>query len=434
RIVTAFLEHFFPRYVEYDFTANLEEDLDRISADDLNWQDFLRKFWKDFSGNVAETKELRTTQVLDALNDYLGPYIFPAKADGSDPRGCPNCGNGQLSLKMGKFGSFIGCSNYPECKFTRQLSATGVGDAAGTEDGGQNGVRKLGIDPATQNEVTLRDGRFGPYVQLGEGEKPKRSSLPKGMSPDGVTLERALALLALPREVAKHPETGEKIVAGLGRFGPYVQHGKTYASLGKDDDVLEIGGNRAIDLIIAKEQIGSARGGNNAPGREIGNDATLGKIVAKAGRYGPYVTNGKINATLPKTTSAEAVTLDEAVALLKARAETGGGKKGKSKTPTVGEGDRLMGNDDDLGTIVAKSGRYGAYITNGTINATIPKDFSIESITLDDAVNWLRAKTSGGAAKKPVKKAAASKAEKSAAKAAAKKPAAKKAAAQKPAA
>ncbi|MGL4811622.1 MAG: type I DNA topoisomerase, partial [Beijerinckiaceae bacterium] len=164
RIVTAFLEHFFPRYVEYDFTANLEEDLDKISADDLNWQEFLRKFWKDFSGNVAETKELRTTQVLDALNDYLGPYIFPAKADGSDPRGCPSCGNGQLSLKMGKFGSFIGCSNYPECKFTRQLSATGVGDAAGTEDGGQNGVRKLGIDPATQNEVTLRDGRFGPYV------------------------------------------------------------------------------------------------------------------------------------------------------------------------------------------------------------------------------------------------------------------------------
>ena len=212
RIVTAFLEHFFPRYVEYDFTAGLEEELDKISADDLNWQDFLHRFWKDFSSNVAETKELRTTQVLDALNDYLGPYIFPAKADGSSPRGCPSCGGGQLSLKMGKFGSFIGCSNYPECKFTRQLSATGTGDGAGSEDGA-SGTQKLGIDPVTGNDVTLRDGRFGPYVQLDGGEKPKRSSLPKGMSPSGVTLERALALLALPREVAKHPESGEKIVA-----------------------------------------------------------------------------------------------------------------------------------------------------------------------------------------------------------------------------
>ena len=432
RIVTAFLEHFFPRYVEYDFTANLEEDLDRISADDLDWQDFLRKFWKDFSGNVSETKELRTTQVLDALNDYLGPYIFPAKADGSNPRGCPNCGNGQLSLKMGKFGSFIGCSNYPECKFTRQLSATGNGETAGSEDGA-SGPQKLGIDPVSGYEVTLRDGRFGPYVQLESGDKPKRSSLPKGMAPSGVTLERALALLSLPREVAKHPETGEKIVAGLGRFGPYVQHGKTYASLGKDDDVLEIGANRAIDLIVTKEQMGSARGGNAAPGREIGTSEKYGKIVAKAGRYGAYVTNGKINATLPKDVTGENVTLEQAEALLSARADSAGGKKGKSKGPTVGEGDRLLGQDDELGMIVAKSGRYGAYVTNGEINATISKDLSIESISLDDALIMLRNKTPGGA-KKAAKKSAAPKEKAPLKKEAVKTPTAKKPSTKKPAA
>ena len=186
-----------------------------------------------------------------------------------------------------------------------------------------------------------------------------------------------------------------------------MQHGKTYASLGKDDDVLEIGANRAIDLIITKEQMGSARGGNTAPGREIGVSPELGKIVAKAGRYGAYVTNGKINATLPKDVTGDSITLDDAIALLKARAASGGGKKGKSKEPSVGEGDRALGKDDMLGTIVAKSGRYGSYVTNGTINATIPKEFSIESITLDDAANWLRAKTGSDAApKKAAKKTA----------------------------
>jgi len=330
RIVTAFLESFFRRYVEYDFTADLEEQLDRISNSEIDWKQVLRDFWRDFSAAIGETKELRTTEVLDALNELLGPHIFPDKGDGSDPRACPSCGTGQLSLKLGKFGAFIGCSNYPECKYTRQLAATGAeGDGEGaSENGGTPGVKVLGTDPETGEQVTLRDGRYGPFVQLGEGEKPKRSSLPKGLTPAQVDLEKALKLLSLPRQVATHPETGEPIFASIGRYGPYVQHGKTYANLGPGDDVLEIGANRAIDLIVAKES-----GGGNArraadPGRPLGDDPESGKpIVVKAGRFGPYVTDGETNATLPRTLAAEAVTLDEAVELLKARRAAGPSKK-----------------------------------------------------------------------------------------------------------
>ena len=187
--------------------------------------------------------------MLDSLNELLGPHIFPARGDGVDPRLCPLCGQGQLSLKLGKYGAFIGCSRYPECKFSRVLAPTGAESA----EGDRPGVRVLGQDPATGDEITLRSGRFGDYVQQGEGEKPKRSSLPRGLSADDLTLEKAIALLALPREVARHPTSSEPILAGIGRYGAYVQHGKTYANLGRDDDVLEIGANRAIDLIVAKE-------------------------------------------------------------------------------------------------------------------------------------------------------------------------------------
>ena len=260
-LVTAFLESFFGRYVEFDFTANLEENLDRVSNAEIDWKALLRQFWEEFTASIGETKDLRVGDVLEALNGILGDYIFPPKADGSDPRVCPNCGNGQLSLKLGKFGAFVGCSNYPECRYTRPLSVPAAEGEASAEGGqGTPGVRILGTDPVTNLEVTLRDGRFGPYIQLGEGEKPKRSSLPKGMSPASVTLEKALALLSLPREVAKHPESGEPILVGIGRYGPYVQHGKVYANIDKDDDVLELGANRAIDLIVAKES-GGGRGG-----------------------------------------------------------------------------------------------------------------------------------------------------------------------------
>ena len=213
----------------------------------------LRDFWRDFSVAVAETKDLRISEVLDSLNELLGPHVFPDEGGWRrDPRLCPACGNGQLSLKIGKFGAFVGCSNYPECRYTRTLSPP-TGDAA---DAARPGVKVLGVNPETGAEVTLRDGRFGAYVQEGEqeegGEKPKRGSLPKSIKPDDLTLQQALALLALPREVAKHPTSGEPIIAGIGRFGPYVQHGKTYANIGRDDDVLTIGANRAIDLIVTK--------------------------------------------------------------------------------------------------------------------------------------------------------------------------------------
>ncbi|HEV2542592.1 MAG TPA: type I DNA topoisomerase [Methylobacterium sp.] len=340
RLVTGFLESFFKRYVEYDFTASLEEQLDRVSNAEIDWRTVLRDFWRDFSAAIGGTKELRVAEVLEALNGLLGPHIFPEKADGGDPRACPTCGSGQLSLKLGKFGAFIGCSNYPECKYTRQLSASGVegeGDGSSTE-GGQPGVRVLGDDPATGLPVTLRDGRFGPFVQLGEAsaekgaEKPKRSSLPKGTTPGSVTLEIALRLLSLPREVAKHPETGEPILANLGRFGPYVQHGKTYANLGRDDDVLEIGANRAIDLIVAKEQGGGRGRPSSDPGRTLGAHPDGAALVVKAGKYGPYVSDGSVNATLPKTMSAESLTLEQAIDLVNAKRAAGGGKKPVRKT------------------------------------------------------------------------------------------------------
>ncbi|WP_336489022.1 type I DNA topoisomerase [Methylobacterium nigriterrae] len=335
RLVTGFLESFFKRYVEYDFTADLEGQLDRVSNAEIDWREVLRDFWRDFSAAVGGTKELRVAEVLEALNDLLGAHIFPERADGSNPRACPNCGSGSLSLKLGKFGAFVGCSNYPECKYTRQLSATGIegeGDGA-SADGAQPGTRVLGNDPVTGLPVTLRDGRFGPFVQLGEAsaekgaEKPKRSSLPKGLSASAVDLEKALRLLALPREVARHPESGEPILANLGRFGPYVQHGKTYANLGRDDDVLEIGANRAIDLIVAKEQGGGRGRPSSDPGRALGTDETTGRaLVVKAGKYGPYVTDGETNATLPKSMSAEALTLAEGIALVNAKRAAGGGK------------------------------------------------------------------------------------------------------------
>jgi DNA topoisomerase-1 len=322
RIVVAFLESFFQRYVEYDFTAALEEKLDKVSNNELFWQDLLRDFWVGFTAAVTEIKDLRITQVLDALNDLLAPHIFPPRADGADARQCPNCAEGRLSLKVGRFGAFIGCSRYPECRFTRQLT---VG-----ENGG-GGTKKLGEDPETGLEVTLRSGRFGPYVQLGEGskeEKPKRSGLPKGTNPDDVDLKMALGLLSLPRTVGRHPEDGEPILAGVGRFGPYVQHGKTYANLEAGDEVLNIGLNRAVTL-IAEKKLKPSKGRRQAdPGRALGDHPDKGgPVVAKSGRYGPYVSHGGVNATLPADKTHETVTLEEAVALIDARAAAGGGKK-----------------------------------------------------------------------------------------------------------
>ena len=327
RLVTAFLESFFEKYVEYDFTAALEEKLDEISDGKLAWKDVLRDFWKDFSGAVADIKELRVTDVLDALNEVLAPLAFPAREDGSNPRICPKCGTGNLSLKLGKYGAFVGCSNYPECSFTRQLGEEGNGEAGG----GDEGTKILGKDPYTSEEITLRSGRFGPYVQRGDGKEAKRSSLPKGWTVDSIDHEKALALLSLPRDVGKHPESGKMISAGLGRYGPFVLHDGTYANLDSIEDVFSIGLNRAVSVIAEKvlKGRGGRNGGTPAALKELGDHPDGGgKVTVRDGKYGPYVNFDKVNATLPKGKDPMSVTLDEAVAMIAEKAaKNGGGKK-----------------------------------------------------------------------------------------------------------
>ena len=333
RIVTAFLQTYFPRYVEYNFTAHLEEELDEISDGKVDWRQVLRDFWKAFSSAVGETKDLRVKEVLDKLDEELGPHFFPANDNGGkSPRDCPSCSNGRLGLKLGKFGAFIGCSNYPECRFTRKL---GIVDAAADAVSGANldGPKILGTDPATGKVVTLRNGPYGLYVQLGEPEgkeKPKRQSLLKGMTPDDVTLEKALLLLSLPRELGPHPEDQQPVLAGVGRFGPYVKHGTKYKSIPADESVLEIGMNRAMALLA--EAKGASRGRAAAkPIRVVGNHpADEAPIELYDGRYGQYVKHGGINATVPRDLKPEELTVDQAVSLLAERAAKGGGKKPKA--------------------------------------------------------------------------------------------------------
>ncbi len=320
RLVTAFLENFFERYVEYDFTADLEEKLDSISDGKLKWKDVLRDFWREFTADVEGTRELRVSDVLDALNEELAPLAFPAREDGGDPRVCPKCGTGQLSLKLGKYGAFVGCSNYPDCGFTRQLGENGDGEAGGLE----NGAKVLGTDPYTAEEITLRSGRFGPYIQRGEGKDAKRSSLPKGWTPETIDHEKALALLSLPRDVGPHPETGKMISAGLGRYGPFVLHDGTYANLESIEDVFSIGINRAVTVLA--EKLARGPGGRSAPAaiKDLGEHPDGGKITVRDGRYGPYVNYGKINATLPKGKDPAGITVEEALALIAEKAAKGG--------------------------------------------------------------------------------------------------------------
>ncbi|MBK9079445.1 MAG: type I DNA topoisomerase [Hyphomicrobium sp.] len=331
RLVIAFLESFFKKYVEFDFTAGLEEQLDLISNNELAWKDVLRDFWRDFTTAVADIKDLRVTEVLEALNELLGPHVFPAKEDGSDARACPKCGTGRLSLKISsQYGAFIGCENYPECRFTRQLSQSAGGDEAAALDGKVLGYNDDGV------AVTLRNGRFGPYVQLGEAEgdeKPKRSSLPKGVDAATLDLERALQLLSLPRDVGIHPETATPITASLGRYGPFILHDGTYANLENMEEVFTIGLNRAVTLLAEKR----AGGGKSRFQRQAAtvlkdlgeHPVEGGKIQVLEGRYGPYVTHNKVNATVPKSKKPEDLTVDEAIALIAERIANGGGKKAK---------------------------------------------------------------------------------------------------------
>ena len=335
RIVTAFLENFFQRYVEYDFTANLEETLDSISDGKAAWKEFLQEFWDEFYATVEGMSDLRITEVLDALNEALGPHIFPPKEDGSDPRLCPSCKEGRLSLKIGRFGAFIGCERYDEgCKYTKQLSQNKAND-------GLDEDKVLGIDPNTSLKVYLRAGRFGPYVQLGEEdkeakEKPKRASVPKDWGVANIDLDKGLMLLSLPREVGPHPEDGKVIEAAIGRYGPYVKHGKTYANLESTDEVFEIGLNRAVTVIAEKKaNPGRGRGQQAKPVRELGDHPQTGEPVAIFdGRYGPYVKHMKTNATIPGGVDPDQLTLDHAVELIAARDAKGSKKKATKKKTT----------------------------------------------------------------------------------------------------
>ncbi len=326
RLVTAFLERFFTRYVEYDFTADLESQLDDVSAGDASYLELLRAFWADFQPKTAEIMEQRPSDVTAALDEYLAPFLFPDKGDGVDPRVCPKCAAGRLSLKTGRFGAFVACSNYPECKYTRPFASEG---------GANDGPQELGNDPVTGEAISVRTGRFGRFVQRGEGEKPARASIPKDVSITGPEdIEWAIKLLNLPRTIGPHPETGEPITASIGRYGPYLAHNGAYGRLSNTAEVFETGMNAAV-VKLAEAAAAKAAGGRPQRGvatalAELGAHPESGAAVrVLAGRYGPYITDGTTNANVPKGAEPTAVTLDEAIALLAARAAAGPSKKGK---------------------------------------------------------------------------------------------------------
>jgi DNA topoisomerase-1 len=339
RMVTAFLAGFFERYVQYNFTADMESQLDDISGGRAVWTEVLSRFWNAFIQAVDDTKGLRIAEVIDSLDADLGPHFFPVDPEQPEvnPRACPRCGDGRLGLKLGKTGGFIGCSNYPDCRFTRPLAVVAPGSNGLGDDGA--GTRDLGHDPASGQTVSLRKGPYGFYVQLGEAEgdsKPKRTSLPRKMSSDDIVLETALGLLSLPRSIGRDSETGEEITAGIGRYGPYIRRESTYVSLRGDDDVLTIGLNRAVTLLAEAKN----RGGG---GRSLGEHPDGGDITVRAGRYGPFVKHGRLNASLAKGSDPDRITLDEAVALLAAQAvktkqkkpskQSGGAKKTSKAAP-----------------------------------------------------------------------------------------------------
>jgi DNA topoisomerase-1 len=328
RLVTAFLVAFFDQYVQPGFTADLEGQLDDVAAGARHWKQVLREFWDPFSGQVDEVKERRVAEVIDALNELLAPLLFPPRAEGGDPRVCPLCGEGRLSLKLGRFGAFVGCSNYPECRFTRRLGVKAEPDEADAEPK----QRLIGVDPATHEEVLLKRGPYGPYVQRGHGETLKRSSLPPNLDAAELDLETALALLALPRELGRHPETGQPIEAGINRYGPYIKH-EHFVRLGPEDDVLTIGMNRAIALLA---EAGSKQRPAPKALKELGGHPKDGKpVTLYQGRFGPYLKHGRQNASLRKGDKPEELTLERAVQLLAERAAKG--KTGKSKSTAAAE-------------------------------------------------------------------------------------------------
>lgn len=325
RLLTAFLERFFERYVAYDYTAGLEDQLDEISGGRADWQAFLETFWRDFKPKTAEVMEQKPSEVTAELDIFLSPYLFPEREDGTDPRICPKCGDGRLALRGGKFGAFVACSNYPECKYTRKFAQPGG------ENGEDTGPEILGQHPETGLEVTRKSGRFGPYYEMGEGKEAKRASLPKDIPAEDLGLDWAVKLLSLPRTVGTHPETGEPVTASIGRYGPYLAHAGKYARLQSTNEVFETGMNSAVvKLAEALANPGRGRGAARAPLKELGkHPRTEAEIKLMEGRFGPYVTDGTTNATLPKSIAPDELTLEEAAQLIDARAAMP--PKGKKK-------------------------------------------------------------------------------------------------------
>jgi DNA topoisomerase I len=324
RLLTAFLERFFPRYVAYDFTAGMEDELDEVSGGRADWKAVLEAFWKDFKPKSDEVMERKPSEVTEALDEFLSDYLFPPADDGADPRRCPKCGEGRLSLRGGRFGAFVACSNYPECKFTRKFAQGGGNGDAGEDN-------ELGKHPETGESITRRAGRFGPYIQLGDGKEAKRSSIPKDI-PE-LDLDWAVKLLDLPRAIGDHPETGKPITASIGRYGPYLAHNGKYAKLRSTAEVFETGMNAAV-VKLAEAANGGGRGARASaePLRTFGpHPESGGEMKLMAGRYGPYVTDGTTNATLPRNVSPESLTAEQAVALITEKAAKGPAKKGGRK-------------------------------------------------------------------------------------------------------
>jgi DNA topoisomerase I len=329
RLLTAFLERFFERYVAYDYTAGLEEELDDISGGRAQWQTVLEAFWKDFKPKTVEVMEQKPSDITVALDAFLEPYLFPQKDDGTDPRICPNCGNGRLALRGGRFGAFVACSNYPECKYTRKFAQPDGADA-----GADTGPEVLGQHPQTGQDITRKSGRFGPYVEIGEGKEAKRASIPKDIPGEEFGLDWAVKLLSLPRTIGDHPETGKPITASIGRYGPYLAHDGKYGRLQSTNDVFETGMNAAVVKLAEAANGGGRRGGaSREPLKVLGpHPRTELEIKLMEGRYGAYVTDGTTNATLPKTIAQDALTLEEAAQLIDERAAKGT-VKGKKKAP-----------------------------------------------------------------------------------------------------
>lgn len=330
RLLTAFLERFFARYVAYEFTAGMEDELDTVSDGREEYKELLSKFWTDFKPKTEEVMEKLPSEVTEVLDEYLSDYLFPEREDGKDPRHCPLCeaegrSGGRLSLRGGRFGAFIACANYPECKFTRRFAQPG-GDG---DDGSADGV--MGQHPETGEDIHRKSGRFGPYVEMEVDEKKKRASIPKDL--DDFDLEWAVKLLDLPRIIGAHPETGKEIEAAIGRYGPYLRHDGKYAKLSGTRDVFETGMNAAVTLLAeAANRKGGGRGAAREPIKTLGEHPTSGgEIKVMEGRYGPYVTDGNHNATLPKDVKPEDVEAAQAIELIDARAAKGPAKKKRKK-------------------------------------------------------------------------------------------------------